>query len=443
MKYHSSLCRIFFAVLLLGTTLFCHGENTSEWWRSFNDSHLDSLIAMGEANNYDISMAMHRIDMAKAAVRQAESAWYPQLALQAGWNKARQSGRIAGREGSAVNSSYFSGDVTMSWEIDVFGKVRAQVNRNKKQTQLTAAEFDGAMLSVQASIASAYFTLLMHRAQLAVANEHTANQEHLLKITETRYRTTLVSKLDVAQASTLYYSTKSSIPLLESSIETDYNAIALLLGIERAQLPSWLFDDIALPSPKQYIDTIIPPDLIRRRPDVVAAEKNIDVAASELGIARSEYLPSLSLHASAGAAAHNIGDMFDRPALTYSVAPTLSWTIFDGFGRRAATASARENMKLEVDNYNLTVVSAVHEVNNALTAYEATLRYIELLQDVVDSSQEAVTLSLDQYKQGLIDFYNVVEAHLNYLAYQNSLVAARGRALTSLIDLYKSLGGGF
>ncbi len=100
-------------------------------------------------------------------------------------------------------------------------------------------------------------------------------------------------------------------------------------------------------------------------------------------------------------------------------------------------------MKLEVDNYNMTALGAAQEVNNALTSYNSTIRYIDMLQKAVDSSRESVTLSIDQYKQGLTDFYNVVEAHLNYLTYQNNLVSARGQALTSLIDLYKSLGGGF
>lgn len=443
MKYRLSLCSAVCALLLFVAPLYCHGENPKQWWHSFDDSRLDTLIAIGMANNYDVSMAMRRIDIAKATVRQAESAWYPQLGLEAGWNKSRQSGRIAGRERSATGTSYFRGEVTMSWEIDVFGKVRAQVNHDKKQMQLSSAEFDGAMLTVQASIATAYFTLLMHRAQLALANEHVASQKQLLSITEKRYKTKLVSKLDVAQASTLYYGTESSIPALESSIEADYNAIAVLLGLERQNLPSGIYEDAELPTARRYVLSDIPADMIRRRPDVVAAEKSIDVAAAALGIAKSEYLPSLSLQASAGTAAHNIGDVFDRQAFTYTVAPTLSWTIFDGFGRRAATASARENMKYEVDNYNMTVIEAVQEVNNALSAYNATLRYIDLVQKAVDSSHESVVLSLDRYKQGLTDFYNVVEAHLSYLTYQNNLVSARGQVLANLIDLYKSLGGGF
>jgi len=391
MKYRLSLCSAVCALLLFVAPLYCHGENPKQWWHSFDDSRLDTLIAIGMANNYDVSMAMRRIDIAKATVRQAESAWYPQLGLEAGWNKSRQSGRIAGREGSATGTSYFRGEVTMSWEIDVFGKVRAQVNHDKKQMQLSSAEFDGAMLTVQASIATAYFTLLMHRAQLALANEHVASQKQLLSITEKRYKTKLVSKLDVAQASTLYYGTESSIPALESSIEADYNAIAVLLGLERQNLPSGIYEDAELPTARRYVLSDIPADMIRRRPDVFAA----------------------------------------------------SWTIFDGFGRRAATASARENMKYEVDNYNMTVIEAVQEVNNALSAYNATLRYIDLVQKAVDSSHESVVLSLDRYKQGLTDFYNVVEAHLSYLTYQNNLVSARGQVLANLIDLYKSLGGGF
>ena len=300
------------------------------------------------------------------------------------------------------------------------------------------------MLTVQASIATAYFTLLMHRAQLALANEHVASQKQLLSITEKRYKTKLVSKLDVAQASTLYYGTESSIPALESSIEADYNAIAVLLGLERQNLPSGIYEDAELPTARRYVLSDIPADMIRRRPDVVAAEKSIDVAAAALGIAKSE-IPSFRCHYRHRPALphHNIGDVFDRQAFTYTVAPTLSWTIFDGFGRRAATASARENMKYEVDNYNMTVIEAVQEVNNALSAYNATLRYIDLVQKAVDSSHESVVLSLDRYKQGLTDFYNVVEAHLSYLTYQNNLVSARGQVLANLIDLYKSLGGGF
>ncbi len=415
----------------------------ADWWRSFDDPLLDSLIATGIANNYDLSAAARRIEVARNTVRQAASAWFPQIGIDAGWQRERISGRTEGRTGAAAVQSYFSASATMNWEVDVFGKVRAQVKNARASQAVTAAEYDAALLALQAEIATTYISLLANKAQLAVANEHSANQKHILDITETRYRTGLVSKLDVAQARTLYYSTVASIPMLESSIDASYNALGVLLGTGREGLPAGIYADNAMPSHYALPALGAPLDLLRRRPDIVEAERSIDVAASALGIARKAYLPSLSLSASAGTAAHNIGDLFSRPSITYSVAPTLSWTLFDGLSRRAADLSAQRSLEIAVDNYNMTVLTAVEEVRNALSRYTATLKYIDSISKVVENSEESVRLSLDQYKQGLTDFYNVVEAQLNYLTYQNSLVEARGNALTSLINLYKALGGGY
>ena len=413
------------------------------WWRTFDDPLLDSLIALGERNNYDVSMAARRIEMSRAAIRQAQSAYYPQIGIDLGWTRERQSGRIAGPDGAATVTSWFGASASMSWEVDVFGKIRAQVNKSKQSARVTAAEYRGAMLTLEAEIATSYISLLVDRAQLAVAQEHTENQLHILDITETRHRTGLVSGLDVAQAKTLYYSTVSSIPLLEASIEALYNSLAVLCGVPRSELPASLYDEHPLPSHYDLAAMGAPVDVIRNRPDVVQAERSIDVAAAELGIARSAYLPSLSVSASAGTQAHRFGDLFSRPSFGYTIAPTLSWTLFDGLSRHAATVEAREAMRLQVDNYNLTVQTAIEEVNNAMARYAATLQYIDRIEKVVENGSDAVRLSLDQYKQGLCDFYNVVEAQLTYLTYQNSLAAGRGQALTSLIDLYKALGGSY
>lgn len=414
-----------------------------DWWKTFGDPLLDSLIAIGERNNYDVSAAARRIDMARSALKQARSAYYPQFGLSAGWNRTRTSGLLRGRAGEAATMSYFSGTADMSWEVDVFGKVRAQTRRSSAQVRVSAAEYDGVMVSLDAEIASTYIGLLVSRAQLDVARRHAASQKHILDITETRHRTGLVSKLDVAQANTMYYSTTASIPMLEASIDASCNSLALLLGTTRECLPAGVMEAHALPEQYQLSGLGAPLDLLRRRPDIVAARRNIEVAAASLGIARSAYLPSLSIAASFGTQAHAFGDLFTGPGFTYSVSPTLSWTLFDGLSRRAATASARQNMELEIDNYNMTVLEAVEEVRTAIARYSATLVYIERIRKVVENSEEEVRLSLDQYKQGLTDFYNVVEAQLTNLTYQNSLVVAKGDALTALINLYKALGGAY
>lgn len=462
MRFHISLC-IVASLALTSVSAFAAGDDGREylrgplpeswgdgpavepparWWTSFNDPLLDSLVAMGERNNFDVAAAARRIDAARAAVRQAQSGYFPEINLDAGWTRQRQSGRIASSDGAPVTTSWFSAGASMNWEIDVFGKIRRSVGVGKRSLEVTAAEYDGVMLSLQAEIVTTYINLLVSRAQLEIAREHTRKQEHILGITETRHKTGLVSKLDVAQARTLYYSTVASIPLLESSIEASYNALGVLLGVDRASLPASVFEPRPLPEHYQLAGTGTPLELLRRRPDVVAAEKNIDVAAARLGVARSEYLPSLSVSASIGTSAHSVDDLFSRQSLSYSVAPTLSWTLFDGLGRRAASAQAKADMEAMIDTYNLTVLTAVEEVRNAAAQYKATLKYIESLDNVVKYSQESVELSLDRYTQGLSDFYNVVQSQLTYLSNQNSLVAARGRALISLTDLYKTLGGG-
>lgn len=471
MTHFSSLKQVFGIALLCGTVLIAKGGESRDylrsnlasswnpgdelggvqsscdlnrqWWSTFEDPMLDSLIALGERNNYDVAVAARRIEISRQALRQAESAYYPQIGLSLGWQRDRQSGRLAGRSGLPVTSSYFSGTANMSWEVDVFGKIRAQAKRGKAQVKVSAAEYDGALVALDAEIASTYINLLVYRAQLAVAKNHSENQKHILDITETRHRTGLVSKLDVAQASTLYYSTIASIPLLEASIEASYNSLAVLLGTTKDNLPEGLFADCELPDHYPMPALCAPIDLLRRRPDIVAAERSIEVAAASLGIARSAYLPSLSIAASAGTDAHAFGDLFSGPSFSYSIAPALSWTLFDGLSRRAATLEARRELENEVDNYNLTVITAIEEVRTAIARYKATQEYISRTAKVVENSEEAVRLSLDQYKQGLTDFYNVAEAQLNYLTYQNSLVSARGNALTALIDLYKALGGGY
>ncbi len=230
MIFHSSLLKLviasFVCVVCAGTALSVEGDTwlraglakewgadstalalgddvNRHWWQSFDDPLLDSLIMIGERNNYDVSIAARRIDIARSALKQTQSAYYPQIGLSLGWNRTRTSGRIESNRGVAETVSYFDGTANMSWEIDVFGKIRAQSRRGAAQVKVSSAEYAAAMLSLDAEIASTYIGLLVSRAQLDIAMLHSERQKHILDITETRHRTGLVSKLDVAQAATL------------------------------------------------------------------------------------------------------------------------------------------------------------------------------------------------------------------------------------------------
>ncbi len=413
------------------------------WWRNFNDPLLDSLMAQGEANNFDLIQAARRMEIASLAIKEARSGYYPTVGVSAGWSASRVSGAMSGSHVPASASSGFSAGLSMSWEIDLFGKISSKARQQKALYNASRADYNWAMLSLCSQIASAYFDLRIYQAQLEVTRRHIESQLKVVKITEAREEAGISSMLDVSQAYTVYYSTIASVPALETSIHTTINAIAVLVGAEPGSLNAILEPAAPVPSYNMIVTWGVPMELLRRRPDVVAAEMQIQAGAEALGIARKDYLPSLTLNGSIGTGAHNPADLMKDNSFTYSIAPTLSWTVFDGLSRRYNVATAREQMQISIDAYNLALLGAVQEADNSIFTYTKSLQYIEDTQRVVDSSTKSLNLSVDLYKRGLSQFYNVVEAQTNVLNYENNLINARGQALQALVSLYKALGGGW
>ena len=415
----------------------------SGWWKRFGDPMLDSLVSLVQERNYDLAIAAKRVAIARESVRSAMSGYYPQLGISAGWTRSRSSGAARGQDVPASVASYWNTGATMQWEVDVFGKITASVRQSKSQLRVSRAEYASVMVSLQAQTAMAYVNLRAYQAEMEVAKRHAESQLKVVHIAEARHKAGLASMLDVAQAKTVYYSTVASISQLEISIRSTINTIAVLLGEQPADLYAVLGRPGTMPDHVQLVTKNVPLDLINRRPDIVAARLNVASAADAFGIARKDYLPTLSLTGSIGTSAHAASDLFADNSFTYMIAPVLSWTLFDGFARRSATAEARQRLESEIDNYNQTVISAVGEADNAVYAYGKDLEYMEIIEEVVTQSNEALKLSLDLYKRGLSAFSNVVDAQLNLLEYQNSLIVAKGDALVSLINLYKAVGGGW
>lgn len=404
------------------------------WWKLFDDPILDSLIVMAQEQNYDILMATRRIEAARQQVRAAKAAYYPTIDLSASYTREREAG---------VNSNTYNVGASMSWEIDLFGRITANVSQQKAGLRVSKVDREATMVSVAAELATNYIQLRVYQAQLAVAQAHISRQDSVVGIARTRFECGLVSKIDVDQALTILYSTRADVPMLRSSIRSTINAIALLTGSYADQMYSLLAPMRELPDHHRIVAIGIPADLLRRRPDVLAAEAQVAQAAAALGVARKDYLPTLTLEGNIGYLNHGHGDIFDSNHLTYSVAPTLSWTVFSGFARAANIAAARADMERLIDNYNLTLMTAYNEADNAMVAYSNSLQRIDDYQSAQQSSAEFMHLSIELYRNGLSDFTNVANAQTSYLSYTNSEIAARGSSLLNLIQLYRALGGGF
>lgn len=342
----------------------------------------------------------------------------------------------------AMGYGYWQAGIDMQWELDIFGRITSQVKESKARVRVSRAERDGVELSLIAEIASTYVGLRVDQARLNVANEHLERQQKALNIAKVRFETGLASMMDVDQALQVYNSTLASIPGIENSIHTSINSLATLLAVPSVDL-GHILDSGEIPAYIGLIPKEIDGATLRQRPDVIEAEGNISVSAEALGITKKEWLPKLTLEASVGTESHNAGDLFRKNSITYSVVPTLSWTMFEGMARKYNTEAARLQMENAIDNYNLTLSTAMQEADNALSSYTTGLDEIKALEEVVKASEAYDSRALDNYKSGLSPYINVAQAQMSYLENVNSLLQSKGNALVALINLHKAVGGSF
>ena len=412
-----------------------------QWWKSFGDMTLDSLISIAVDRNYSVLTAIDRMNMAKAGLRMERSGFFPTVGINAGWTRQQTSGNTS--ELPQSTQHYYDVSANMSWELDIFGSIRQRVKAQKETFAASKEEYTAVMVSLSAQVASSYIQLRELQQELKVVERNCASQAAVLKITEVRYNTGLVSKLDVAQAKSVYFSTKASIPQLESGINQYITSLAVLLGTYPQEIRPVLERVGELPDYMEPISIGIPADLLMRRPDIRSAEHQINAQAASLGASKSDWLPQVFIKGSVGYASKDFKDLTKHKSFTYEIAPALSWTIFSGGKLVNATKSARAQLDEAIDQFNQTVLTAVQETDNAMTAYRSSIKQIVALREVRNQGQETLTLSLDLYKQGLTPFQNVLDAQRSLLSYENQLVQARGNSLLQLIALYQALGGGW
>lgn len=411
------------------------------WWKNFNDPVLDSLISVAVSQNYSVLMAADRIAMAKANLRIQQGSYAPILGLSAGWNRQQSSGNTSSLPQTVTQ--YADASLSMSWEVDVFGSIRNRVKVQKETFAASREEYNAVMVSLCAQVASAYINLRELQQEMDVVMQNCLSQKAVVEITRKRYETGLVSKLDVAQAQSVYYSTKASLPSLEAGIIQYSNAIAILMGL----YPEDVKELVANPRPlPDYIETVgigLPANLLLRRPDIRSAERQINAQAASLGASKSDWWPQVFVKGSVGFASHDLDRIANHKSLTYEIAPAISWNFFQGGKLAQATRLAKAQLDETIRQFNQTVLTSVQEVDNAMSAYKNSVKQIVALREVVNQGQQTLDLSLDLYKQGLTPFQNVLDAQRSLLSYENQLTQAKGYSLLQLIKLYQALGGGW
>lgn len=413
------------------------------WWTNFEDPVLDSLIVVACESNYSALAAIENIKKAKAAWRIAQGKLLPTAGLELGWQRAKTSGNTAQSLYRESWEGYYSAAASVSWQADVFGALYMRSKAQKMLFMATEEEYRAVMVSLVANVATTYFSLRQAMMQLNVITANVASQREIMEIVASRYESGLASKLDVAQSRSVYYSTLAQIPTMQATIDNYRNTMATLLGIYPQQLAGWPDDEYTLPSFVELVGVGMPAGLLRRRPDIRAAERQIEASAAQLGATRRDWFPQIFINGSIGFASESLKELPRSKSLTWEIAPTIKWAIFSGGERINATREARAALDNQILTYNSTVLTAVQEVESAMSQYRNSVAQIVSLREAVNQNRETLTLSLELYKQGLTEFQTVLDAQRSLLTYQNYLVQAQGGSLIYLVQLYESLGGGW
>ena len=413
-----------------------------QWWKVFEDATLDSLISLAMEQNPSVLMAINRIDQAKAQWRISQSDFYPSLSFNGGWNRQQTSGNL-GTGSPQAWTGYYSASVQMSWQLDVFGVIREKAKAQKELYAASKEEYNATMVSLCAEVASAYFNLREVQQELDVLRRNAVSQEAVVKITESRYKTGLVSKLDVAQAKSVYYSTLASIPTTEANVIQYLNTLAVLLGLYPQDVTDALSDTKPLPDYMEPVGVGVPGELLLRRPDVRGAERQVNAQAALLGASKRDWLPEFFLNGSFGYASDDLKDVGKKGSMTWSIAPSMTWNLFNGGRNLQEERLQRAQLDESINQFNQTVLTAVQEVDNAMSAYKNSIKQIVACKEMLYQGKEAFNLSLDLYKQGLTPFQNVLDAQRSMLTYENTLVKAKGYSLVCLVQMYQALGGGW
>ncbi|WP_150696065.1 efflux transporter outer membrane subunit [Pandoraea terrae] len=412
-----------------------------DWWAIYQDPTLGELMTQVNINNQNIKLAEANYRQAQAVASQARAAFFPTVGASAGVTRSNSRSASTGVSGGGAGiSNNYSLAANASWELDLWGSVRRSVEAGEAGAQASEAQLANARLSAQALLAENYFDLRVTDAQKALLDRTVEAYAQTLKLTQNRYAVGVAQRSDVIQAQTQLQSAQAEAIDIEVTRAQLEHAIALLVGRAPAAFslpPAPL--RVALPTPP----VSLPSQLLERRPDIAAAERQVASANARIGVARAAFFPTLSLSASGGFQSSSFANWLTLPNRIWSLGPALAATLFDGGLRRAQTDAAVAAYDAQVAAYRQTVLSAFQGVEDNLAALNYLGREAAVQNDAVQSAQEAAQLILNQYRAGTVSFINVITAQTTAFTAERTALQILGRQFTANVLLVTALGGGW
>jgi NodT family efflux transporter outer membrane factor (OMF) lipoprotein len=418
------------------------------WWQIYGDPTLDGLAAQVDISNQTLKASEAAYRQARALVRQDQSGLYPSITGSA---NAQQTGTGALRGGGAVVSTNQNGNITstasqyqggfvLAWEIDVWGSIRRTIESDSAAAQASAGDLAAARLSAQADLAINYFSLRISDQRTKLYQVTVAAYARSLTIARNQVDAGIASRVDLAQAQTLYEQARSLL-VAEGIARAQFeHAIAVLIG----KAPSEFNLEPGTP-PKDVptVDAGVPSALLERRPDIAAAERQMASANARIGVAQAAYYPNISLGGAITFLSGGLGTLLQLGSSVWSLGPQLAGTLIDGGARAAQVEGARAGYDNTVATYRQTVLTAFQQVEDALAQQRILVQQEQVQRAAVASAQEAERLSLNQYLIGTVPYTTVVQTQTSALSAEQTLLNIRQNRLIASANLVKALGGGW
>ena len=412
----------------------------SRWWTVFNDPVLSQLVEQARTNNLDVKQAEARLRKARAQRNLAKAERLPTIDANGSASRSRGSEKAGG---GGISTMYANG-FDASWEADIFGAKRRAVESAQATLESSQEDLRDVMVSLFSEVALNYVEYRSYEARLEITETNLAAQTETYDITRWRQQANLVTQLDVDQARLSLEQTRAGLPALQTGRDQAEHQIATLLGLAPGSVKALLEGRrLTVPVAVSELAVGVPADVVRRRPDVRKTERELAAQTAEIGVAEAARYPDLTLSGSVGLEALKSGDLYTWGARTASGALKAGWTLFDGgqIRQKIAVQTALQEEKLGA--YEASVLTALKEVENALTAYANEQNRRRALRDAVVAGQSAFGLARDKYASGLIDFQTVLSTQQSLLTVQDTLASSEAEVTSDLIRLYKALGGGW
>ena len=413
------------------------------FWRALGDSTLSELVGEALRASPSVQSAEARLSTARASRRLAAFDLVPTVTATGSMSRAQQSiAAVPGLNNRLPTQDLYDVGFDATWELDIFGRTQRTIGAQQAFVSSSEHSLDDVQVSLAAEVARTYFELRGAERQLAVARHNGENQQHTVALTQQRLGAGRGTAFDTERANSVLQLTLAGIPLLETQIVANRHRLATLLGRAENELPAGVFAPAGLPVLPDTVDVGSPQQLVRRRPDVLAAERRLAGSALLVGAAQADYLPRLTLGASTGYTSTQFRTLTTAGTSRLVVGPVLSFPLLD-IGRvhqRVDIAAARQDDARA--QYTAAVLLAVEEAETALVAYDRAHARVAILTEAVRSSTRAAELAEQRFTAGLTDFFQVLDAQRTQLDAENQLAQAHTFAVTALVAVYKSVGGG-